>query len=202
MSWKQTIKIFIGSSITEFEEERKELEIFIRRISDYFEDTYDIKLKPLLCEGEDAAMSDKRKQEVFNDLVKDSNMCFFIFYTKAGAFTIEELNIAYESFKESKRPKVYVYFKKVVDDIEVDSTVTNLQEKINENKQNCVFFEHVDTLKLRILKNLIEQEMKDYSILQETETVYDGGKPVFNLKLNGKKVLTLNDISEFANSKD
>ena len=162
MSCKQTIKIFIGSSITEFEEERKDLEIFIRRISDYFEDTYDIKLKPLLCEGEDAAMSDKRKQEVFNDLVEGSDMCFFIFYKKAGEFTVKELDKAYKWFKESekKRPKVYVYFKMVAG-IEVDSTITNLQDKIDkEYQQYYGFFEHVDTLKLRKLENLIAQEME------------------------------------------
>ena len=77
MYCKKKIKIFIGSSITEFEGERKDLELFMRRISDDFEDTYDIKLQPLLCEDEDTAMTKERKQDVFNNLVRGSDMCFF-----------------------------------------------------------------------------------------------------------------------------
>ncbi|MGN1104259.1 MAG: tetratricopeptide repeat protein [Candidatus Coproplasma sp.] len=205
MSCRKKIKIFIGSSITEFEGERKDLEIFIRRISDDFEDTYDIKLQPQLCEGEDTAMTEKRKQEVFNDLVRGSDMCFFIFYTKAGQFTVEELEKAYEKFKENKRPKVYVYFKKVTCGVVVDGSIKELKDKLGgEYKQYYGTFEHVDTLKLRILENLTEQEMKDFNVKQETETVYggEGEKLTINLKLNGKNVLTLNDISEFANSEE
>ncbi len=207
MYCKKKIKIFIGSSITEFEGERKDLELFMRRISDDFEDTYDIKLQPLLCEDEDTAMTKERKQDVFNNLVRGSDMCFFIFYTKAGRFTVEELETAYEKFKgsENKRPKVYVYFKKLTSDIAEDISIIELKDKLDgEYKQYYGSFEHVDTLKLRILENLTEQEMKDFNIKQETETVYggEGEKPVFNLKVNGKKVLTLNDISEFANSEE
>ena len=207
MYCKKKIKIFIGSSITEFEGERKDLELFMRRISDDFEDTYDIKLQPLLCEDEDTAMTKERKQDVFNNLVRGSDMCFFIFYTKAGKFTVEELETAYEKFKgsENKRPKVYVYFKKLMSDIAEDISIIELKDKLDgEYKQYYGSFEHVDTLKLRILENLTEQEMKDFNIKQETETVYggEGEKPVFNLKVNGKKVLTLNDISEFANSEE
>ena len=207
MYCKKKIKIFIGSSITEFEGERKDLELFMRRISDDFEDTYDIKLQPLLCEDEDTAMTKERKQDVFNNLVRGSDMCFFIFYTKAGRFTVEELETAYEKFKgsENKRPKVYVYFKKVTSDIAEDISIIELKDKLDgEYKQYYGSFEHVDTLKLRILENLTEQEMKDFNVKQETETVYggEGEKPVFNLKVNGKKVLTLNDISEFANSEE
>ena len=50
MYCKKKIKIFIGSSITEFEGERKDLELFIRRISDDFEDNYDIKVYVENCQ--------------------------------------------------------------------------------------------------------------------------------------------------------
>lgn len=39
------IKIFLGSSIVEFEKERNELELFIRNLSDKFEDNYNIKIR-------------------------------------------------------------------------------------------------------------------------------------------------------------
>lgn len=206
MPYKKIVKIFIGSSLDEFREERRDIENFIYHISsNIFEETYDIKVKPLLCENEDTVMTEERKQDVFNNLVRGSDMCFFIFYTRAGQFTIEEMDKAYEYFKgsENKKPRVYVYFKQVPLGISVDVSINELMEKIDkEYKQYYGTFEHVDTLKLRIFLNLVEQEMKDCNIRQEIETVYggQGENPVFNLKLNGKKVLELNDISEFANS--
>ena len=39
------IKIFLGSSIIEFEKERNVLELFIRNVSDEFEEKYNIKLQ-------------------------------------------------------------------------------------------------------------------------------------------------------------
>lgn len=48
---RKVIKIFLASSIVQFANERMSIENFIRNISDKFEENYDIKLQPLLCEN-------------------------------------------------------------------------------------------------------------------------------------------------------
>ena len=88
---KKEIRIFLASSITEFAIERDKLELFIRNISDDFEDTYNIKIRPYRCENIDPAMSKTRKQDVYNELIKGSEMCFFIFFTKTKLLNIRML---------------------------------------------------------------------------------------------------------------
>ena len=51
------IKIFLASSITEFAEERNALELFIRNVSDEFEEKYDTKINVR------TAMTEYRKEE-------------------------------------------------------------------------------------------------------------------------------------------
>ena len=81
------IKIFLASSIVEFARERDELELFIRNVSDKFEDNYDTKIIPLRCENVDTCMTLDGKQEEFNQLIRESEMCFFIFFTRVGTVT-------------------------------------------------------------------------------------------------------------------
>ena len=49
------INIFLASSIIELVSERMAIENFIRNVSDKFEEAYNIKLQPLLCENFDDA---------------------------------------------------------------------------------------------------------------------------------------------------
>ena len=110
---KKTIKIFLASSITEFEKERNELEVFIRRISDIYEDNYDISLNPISCEAIDPYITDSRTQDIINETLKDTELCIVLVYTRFGAFTNEEFKYALNLFRESnhKLPKIYVNLK-------------------------------------------------------------------------------------------
>ena len=112
---RKTIKIFIASSIVEFANERMAIENFIRKISDNFEEQYDVKIKPILCENLDDAYSTVRKQEEYNEEIRQSELCFFIFFTKAGQYTQEEFEVARKAFEESGKPKIYTYFKIIKD---------------------------------------------------------------------------------------
>lgn len=186
------IKIFLGSSITEFEKERNDLELFIRNVSDEFEEKYNIKLVPLRCENLDNYVRNDGTQSAINeDLVLGSDMCFFIFFTKAGEFTEEEFRIAFEKFKKDGKPKIYIYFKNIPDGQAVEESVYNFMSKIdNELKHYHGSFDHIDTIKLRILLNLKLQEMDFVSV------ELSNGKCV----VNGKETMDLTNVSEFANN--
>ena len=117
------IKIFLASSIVELKTERMAIENFIRNISDRFEANYNIKLQPVLCENLDDVYAGRRKQDEYNDEIRDSELSFFIFFTRAGEYTKEEFEVARESFAKNNKPKIYTYFKKCLNNtIKVQTT--------------------------------------------------------------------------------
>ena len=81
------INIFLASSIVEFAQERMAIENFIRNVSDSFEDNYNVKLQPLLCENLDDAYTLVRKQEEYNQKIRESDFCFFIFFRNTTIYT-------------------------------------------------------------------------------------------------------------------
>lgn len=60
---EKNIRIYLGSSLNEFDEEREEIELFIHRTSVLFEERYKIKLVPLLCESFEDAVSFSRSKK-------------------------------------------------------------------------------------------------------------------------------------------
>ncbi len=189
------IKIFLASSIVEFARDRDELELFIRNVSDRFEENYDTKIIPLRCENVDTNMTVEGKQEEFNQLIRESEMCFFIFFTRVGAITRKEFEIAFNAFSAnpSRKPQIYVYFKAIPQGITADDSVREFMQVIDKTyKHYYSNFSNIDTIKLRILLNLKMQEMN-----------------FVNVKIKGDKcfvdnadVLNLQNVSEFANSKE
>ena len=188
---KKVIKIFLGSSITEFKSERADIENFIRRVSDKFEDRYDVKIKPLLCEDFDEALSTIRKQEEYNEKVRSSDMCFFIFFTKAGQYTREEFETAREQFLKTDKPKIYTYFKVLGGEKAEDSLYAFMEELDKTLGHYYGTFEHIDTVKLKILLNLKLQEMDFLEIKVEGD----------GCTVDGAKMLSLSNVSEFANNR-
>lgn len=188
---RKVIKIFIASSIVEFANERMMIENFIRNVSDRFEEKYDIKIQPLLCENFDDAYSATRKQEEYNEKIRSSELCFFIFFTKAGEYTREEFEVARKKFEETGKPKIYTYFK-IIKDNSVEKSLTDFMDELDKTFGHYYgTFEHIDTIKLRILLSLKLQEMDFLEIkANEGECVVDGDT-----------VMSLDNVTEFANNK-
>ena len=136
-----------------------------------------------------------RKQDEFNDLIKGCDMCFFIFFTRVGEYTKEEFEIAYNKFKtsENSKPKIYVYFKNIPNGVTVEQSLKEFMEAIDKTYHHYYgTFDHIDTIKLRILLNIKMQEMDFVKIeISDNKCIVDG-----------KNVLNLDNISEFMNSKD
>ncbi len=187
---RKIIKVFLASSIVEFANERLAIENFIRNVSDKFEEQYDVKIQPLLCENFDDAYSKVRKQEEYNEKIRGSELCFFIFFTKAGEYTREEFEVARKRFEETGKPKIYTYFK-VIKDEKAEQSIYDFMEELDKTLGHYYgTFEHIDTVKLRILLSLKLQEMDFVEIKAE-----DG-----NCVVDGRVVMPLTNISEFANN--
>ena len=105
----KTIKIFLASS-EELDYDRMAFGNLVRRLDDMYEKR-GIRIKLFEWEDYDSAYNDKRKQDEYNEYVKQSDIFLALFHKKAGEFTVEEFNIASEEFKEKASPKVYTYCK-------------------------------------------------------------------------------------------
>ncbi|MCM1194890.1 MAG: tetratricopeptide repeat protein [Firmicutes bacterium] len=189
------IKIFLASSIVEFARERDELELFIRNVSDRFEDSYDTKIIPLRCENVDTRMALEGKQEEFNQLIRESEMCFFIFFTRVGDITRREFDVAFERFTSDPdhKPQIYVYFKSIPEGVQVDDSVREFMDAIDKTyKHYYSNFSNIDTIKLRILLNLKMQEMEFVKVEIKGDRCL----------VDNADVLNLSNVSEFANSKE
>lgn len=186
------INIFLASSIKELANERMIIENFIRNVSDGFEEHYNIKLQPLLCENFDDAYTKCRKQEEYNEKIRCSEFCFFIFFTKAGKYTKEEFDVARKQFEQTKKPRIYTYFQ-IVDGCELEESLVEFKTALDKTFGHYYGeFEHIDTVKLRILLGLKLQEMDFIEIkVEDSSCVVDG-----------KKVMDLDNVSEFANNKE
>lgn len=190
------IYIFLASSITEFSRERDQIELFIRNISDRFEDNYNIKIVPLRCENVDPAVGKSRKQDEYNEMIEESDMCFFIFFTKAGNYTVEEFKTAVVKYRETGKPKVYVYFKNLKNCETAEQSIFDFMELVDKEFQHYYgSFDDVDTIKLRILLNLKFQEMDFLRVeFDEDKCIVDG----IPLK---QSELDIGNVSEFVNNK-
>lgn len=189
---RKVISIFLASSIKELKLERYEILEFIRSISDEFEEKYDVKIQPLVCENFDTDFTLERKQEEYNKKIRQSKLCFFIFFTKAGRYTVEEFHVAQEHFRKNGFPKIYTYFKDIKEGTGEQSLYEFMAELDNVFGHYYSTFEHLDTVKLRILLSLKLTEM-DY-----LEVKVEDGKCV----VDGEALLDLSEVSEFANSKN
>ncbi len=189
------INIFLASSLVEFKNERSELVLFIRDLSDKFEENYNIKIKPIYCESIDPCMEKGRKQDCYNEEIENSEMVFFLFFTRAGEYTIEEFKIAYNHFKNSEnhKPKIYVYFKNLPEGASAHDSIKEFAKEIDKTYGHYYgTFDSIDTIKLRILLNLKIQEMDFVKIEMKDNVCLVDGKPFVNL----------DNVAEFANNQD
>lgn len=191
MKEMKIIKIFLASSIKEFKHERELLELFIRNVSDHFESKYQIKIRLILCENIDPAYTAERKQEEYNQIIRECEMVFFIFFTKLGEFTFEEFFVAKKQFEECGTPKIYTYFKNLSSSEVMEQALVEFMAWLdNDLGHYHTTFEHLDTIKLRMLLNIKLRELNFSEICAK-----DGMCCIDNIP-----VLPLENVSEFCNN--
>lgn len=95
-------KIFIASSIVEFERERDLLENYLWRKNS----VKNVSVIPLRCENLDPAMCVTRKEDDFCHYIDDSNICLFLLGKKVGNYTVEEYDYAQNLVKCGNNLKI------------------------------------------------------------------------------------------------
>lgn len=105
----RTIRIFLASS-AELKDDRDAFDLYFQRQNNQLKDK-GIYLEIDRWEYFFDAMSESRLQDEYNKKVAACDVFVALFFTKAGAFTVEEFNVAYDRFKSSGRPLIYTYCK-------------------------------------------------------------------------------------------
>ncbi|MDP8033789.1 DUF1704 domain-containing protein [Pasteurella atlantica] len=109
MEGVKTIKIFLASS-NELKKDRENFEIFIGRKNKIY-NNQGIFLELRIWEDFNDSISSTRKQNDYNEAIKDSDILLCLFHTKVGRFTEEEFDEAFSEFKRKGKPAIYTYFK-------------------------------------------------------------------------------------------
>ncbi len=123
------IEIFLASS-SELHSDRKEFQIFILNENKILVEK-NIYLKLINWEDFPNYMSKTRLQDEYNQaIIKNCDIFISLFYSKAGQFTVEEFEIAFNNFKATEKPLIYIFFK----NFEFN------EEKINEDIQTLIAF--------------------------------------------------------------
>lgn len=180
------IKIFIGSSVDkrEFELEREKLGSFInglnRQLIDrgIYVDFYD-------CETVSNKMTAEGSQRQHDDYIeKEADATFFMFFKKAGEFTLHELEIAHKTLLAQKRPDIFTYFKVVGDDIEETEQIKKAVDVI-ANSYGHYFskFSDVDTIKLGMLQYITERLNDGSEVTLNKGTICINDMPIDGISL-------------------
>lgn len=140
------------------------------------------------CEHYDNAMVLDGKQSQYDDEIRDSELVFFLFFKKVGDYTKHEFEVAFESFKQIRKPKIVTYIKYVDSADDVNEEVKRFMD-ILDGELNHYYntYGNIDTLKLGILMQIKLMKL-DSSVIEINNGI---------VTLNGKEIADSTKIPMF-----
>jgi len=148
---KSEIKVFLASSL-ELELERAHVGDLFNDINSLLADTA-VRVRLLKWENFDPAFTGERKQGEYDKQVKDADIFIALFRTLAGKYTMEEVDIAKEAYKQNGRPeKLYCFIQDYSEKREFD--VDKLKAQLGAD-YIIESFADVKDLKLKIVRILL-----------------------------------------------
>lgn len=105
------VKIFIASS-AELKEDKQIFDLYFSEKNKLLRDR-NIDLDQRTWMDFDSSLNKTRLQDRYNEYIRNCDIVIFLFHTRLGRYTKEELEIAHNAFLASKgkKPRVFVYFK-------------------------------------------------------------------------------------------
>ena len=186
------IKVFLASS-EELKYDRLAFSDLIRKLDNIYEKR-GIRIKLFQWEDFDAAYNDKRKQDEYNEYVKQSDLFLALFRTKAGQFTVEEFELARNEHREKGSPKPHVYCRDLEQGETEDKTLTEFKQRLfNEMGHFFARYKNEDGLNLHFVMQL---QLFENSQSEQVET--DGNLITFC----GEPIAKTDNIDFFAKNKD
>ena len=184
------IHIFLGSSLGELYENRKEIGDYVRKLNDIYLDR-GVYINLYECEDENAAMVKGRKQEEYNEEIRQSDIFLVLFYNKAGKYTKEEFYEAYKQFQKTGAPAILTFFKQGEGYAPEQSVLEFMDELDKQLGHYFKRYTHIDSVKLTLLLQMKIMKL-DVPIELEESVVM----------VAGKQFLTLENIPMWAENAD
>ena len=186
------IKVFLASS-EELKYDRLAFSDLIRKLDNIYEKR-GIRIKLFQWEDFDAAYNDKRKQDEYNEYIKQSDLFLALFRTKAGKFTVEELELARNEHREKGSPKPHVYCRDLEQGETEDKTLSEFKQRLfDEMGHFFARYKNEDGLNLHFVMQL---QLFENSRSEQVET--DGNLITFC----GEPIAKTDNIDFFAKNKD
>lgn len=186
------IKVFLASS-EELKYDRLAFSDLIRKLDNIYEKR-GIRIKLFQWEDFDAAYNDKRKQDEYNEYIKQSDLFLALFRTKAGQFTVEEFELARNEHREKGLPKPHVYCRDLEQGETEDATLSEFKQRLfDEMGHFFARYKNEDGLNLHFVMQL---QLFENSTQEQVET--DGNLITFC----GEPIAKTDNIDFFAKNKD
>ncbi len=153
---RKIITFFLASSINDLEYDRLAVGDFVTQLNNIYESS-GICIKLYKCDSDtlDHSIRINGSQVALDEIIKQSDICFVIFWHKAGEFTLHELNIALEASRQNDKPKVVVYFKNIPEGDCQPDEIKKVMHIIDEELLHYHReYAHIDSLKLGIITQL------------------------------------------------
>ena len=184
----KTIKIFLASS-EELKDEHLEIIDLVSRLNQAFKGR-GIQLELKRWEYLGPSMGNERKQEEYNNVLRECDICLVLFWRKFGSYTGEELDVAYKSMLDGGNPqKIYVFFKSPNSE-DVSQEVRDFITEYENRYGGHLFckFNTMDTLKLEFLlqlENYLKDMFEEKTIEVRNGHVFVGDEALVDLKYAG-----------------
>jgi Leucine-rich repeat (LRR) protein len=151
------IRIFLASS-AELRDDRDEFDLYFRQQNDQLRKR-GVYVEIVRWEKFLDAMSETRLQDEYNKEIRACDIFVCLFFTKTGKFTEEEFDVAHRQFQETKRPRIFTFFKNA--DIKTGSarkedlnSLWAFQDKLKKLGHFHTQYENTDDLKLQFQNQL------------------------------------------------
>lgn len=145
------VKVFIASS-AELNEDKQIFDLYFSGKNKIYR-SRNIDFNQKTWQDFSSSIHGERLQDRYNEYIEQCDIVIFLFHTRLGRYTKEELEVAYRAFlKNRKKPRIFVYFKE--EDIQ-DPALLDFKSYCESNFGHfCDIYKTPDDLLLKFDKQL------------------------------------------------
>ncbi|WP_288682510.1 hypothetical protein [uncultured Eubacterium sp.] len=159
----EQIKVFIASSIMDFESERKRLSALFSEFNNY-KIKQNVFINVKFCEEMDNAIVKTRKQNEYNNYISESDIVIFLIDQECRPYTMEEFDTA---IGDNNISNILVFLKEEKNSEEKDKSISDMQIKAEKNNK-VAFIEYTNFPEVeQHIMNNVSKFYHSYSNLNE-----------------------------------
>ena len=178
----QYTKLFLASSIREFEQERIALGNFIRSLNDIYIKR-GLYFELFLCEDISQAVYRERKQEEYNELIRESQYFYVLFGEKLGEYTNEEFTVALEKFRSTGAPKICTFFHVLPEGKSPEESAQAFMKRLDKELGHYwTQYQHIDSVKLLMLMEMARDADPNSKVTFQDGKAWVNNQPVLSLE--------------------